>query len=362
MKSCNLFLIVFMFCSLSACEKQQMESQSQDESAPDIQVEVLHLRKTHLEGTLNRYGVMEPLSTVAINSDFSAPVAQVLVEEGQRVEQNQPLMRFDMRKINLNIEHTKHRLEQAKGQLKKAQYALQRITRLETSNSVSQQQLDNTQADFDSANALVMALTSELKISLQDLENAELRSPVAGVITKRNAEPGENALAFSTLLELEADYSIWVSVFVSESLLPLLNIGNIGSVTTATSQAHAQIVSIAANADPHTGNYELRLLLDNRQRAFKPGMTATVALPVKSARTELVIPESAIVADAGEHVVFVAEQDIARRRPVNIGLGLNDQLIILSGVKEDDAVIVRGAQWLVDGSRISYSGASDDNS
>ena len=353
MKPIKLACAFLLAVTLCGCQDHEQNSDVNSLSVAPVPVAVSTLFKRELTGTISLFGVMQPISAVSINADFSAPIARVLVEEGERVEANQPLLRFDTRKIELKRSQTEHLLEQARGHLVNAKQGLTRIKALDENSSVSMQQLDDAQAEYDSAHAAVLALESELQLAKQDLDNATLRSPIGGVITKRFAEPGENAIAFSTLLELEADYIVRVSVYASEKMLPLLRVGNRGTVESVVGQAHAQIVSIAANADPYTGNYEVRLILDNHEQRFKSGMSATVTIETALHEKHLIIPESALVSDAGEHVVFVVRDSTAIRTVVKVGLSISDELTVLAGLHENDVVVTKGAKRLVDGSPVS---------
>ncbi|MFD2096955.1 efflux RND transporter periplasmic adaptor subunit [Corallincola platygyrae] len=347
-----MWLSLVMVLMVTACEEKMEAEKVSLPSVKPIPVEVITLKPRQLQGSLNLYGVLEPTSSVAISADFSAPVAEVLVKEGLRVSKGQPLLRFDMRKILLKRRQIQHRLEQAQSQRTHAELSLSRQRELIVSNTVSQQQLDNAQADFDSAQALVMTLESELQVVLQDLNNAELRSPAAGVIRTRLVEPGENAEAYAPLFELETDSNLRVSVFVGEKMLPLLRLGNNAIVDTVFGEASARITSIASNASSNTGNYEVRLLLDNADHRFKAGMSVSVAVQTVPQEGVLLLPESAVVADGGEHVIYTVKNEKAHRRAVQLGLGLNDNLVILSGAKSDDVVVVIGADRLTQGSPV----------
>ena len=97
---------------------------------------------------------------------------------------------------------------------------------LKLSNSISQQQLDNAQAEFDSTRSSVSALESELALLNRDLARREIHSPVEGMVSHRNVEPNESTIAYTPLFELEVDASMKVSVFIGEKMLSLVQLGN----------------------------------------------------------------------------------------------------------------------------------------
>jgi membrane fusion protein (multidrug efflux system) len=344
---------------LTACEDSSESESVTEKVLPPIPVETLTIVSTQTKGSLTLYGLLEPVSSVSLNVDFSAPIQVVMVEEGDRIVVGQPLLRFDMTKIELRQSQIRHTLEQAKSQLVKAERTLHRMRELKLGNSVSQQQLDNAQAEFDSTRSSVSALESQLALLNRDLARREIFSPVEGMVSRRNIDANESAVAYTPLLELEVDASMKVSVFVGEKMLPLIQVGNDAIVTTVTGISKAKVISIASNSDIATGNYEVKLLLDNKQREYRAGMGAEVELDTIPLEGQLLLPESALVVDKGEYVVFLINDAVASRQPITLAYDLNERLHVTSGLKRNDIVAVYGAGSLVDGSIVTVEVAHE---
>ncbi|MCG7584318.1 efflux RND transporter periplasmic adaptor subunit [Photobacterium sp. OFAV2-7] len=337
---------------LTACDSGIESTPPAKAELSPIPVETVTIVPTQTKGTLALYGLLEPMSSVSINVDFSAPIQAVLVEEGERVNVGQPLLRFDMAKVELKQRQLRHTLEQAESQFAKAERDLRRMQELKLSNSISQQQLDNAQAEFDSTRSSVSALESELALLHRDLARREIHSPVEGMVSHRNVDPNESTVAYTPLFELEVDASMKVSVFIGEKMLSLVQLGNTAIVKTVTGASKAKVISIASNSDITTGNYEVKLLLDNSLREYRAGMGAEVILDTTPLEGQLLLPESALVVDRGEHVVFLIKDSFAIRQPVKLKYGLNEKLHIASGLKSNDVVAIAGAEFLVDGSLV----------
>ncbi|WED25210.1 efflux RND transporter periplasmic adaptor subunit [Vibrio sp. DW001] len=357
MKQLHISLITLLL--LTAC-KEGIESTSSNEvKTSAISVETLMVVPTQTQATLSLYGVLEPVSSVSINVDFSAPIQSVLVEEGDRVKVGQTLLHFDLSKIELKKSQLRHTLAQAKSQFVKAEKNLLRMRELKNNNSVSQQQLDNAQAEFDSSRFFVSAIKSERDLIDRDLVRRELVSPVEGTISRRKVDPNENAIAYTSLLEVEVDESMKVSVFVGEKMLPLIKLGNSAVIKTIVGASIAEVVSIASHSDVKTGNYEVKLLISNSQREYKAGMGVEVELKTIPLKRQLIVPESALVVDKGEYVVFLIKDSVAIRQPVELKYNLNERIHVTSGLKSNDIVAVTGAGTLVNGSLVTIRGGHE---
>ena len=351
-----LLLLLFL---LSGCNEGEEQPESSRVAVEPIPVKTAVLEPEFLHETITLYGVLKPSLSIALSSDFSAKVAEAYVEEGERVSVGQALLRFDMSKIRLRHDELKYRLQQAQVLEENARQNLRRISALQSENSVSRQLLENTRSELDSATASTMALQSQLSLIQHDLKNEVLTSPAEGIVKKRFVDPAEFIQAANPLYELETDTSLKVSVFVGERVVGLLSVGDDSVVQTSTGKSRAKVFSISSNADPDTGNYEVQLLLDNQLRKHRPGMSADVSLTALAKTKSLVIPDTAIVTDKGEYVVFTVVDSVAKRQSIQLGVALNERYKVLSGVRSGDVIVTQGADRLISGSNVITGGQGE---
>ncbi|TQV78050.1 efflux RND transporter periplasmic adaptor subunit [Exilibacterium tricleocarpae] len=339
--------------TLLACQPES--PQHQFDTQQSIKVKTATLMPTTVTGKVNVFGVLESAEEVALNVEFSAPVEKVLVDEGQAVIDGQPLLIFDDSKLQLSLQQTQHMLEQALTQQENARLNFSRLQTLLANNTVSQQQFDEARFARDVADAKTRELKASLQLIERDLGNTTLTSPIDAVVGERRVEAGQSVTAYQPLLTLQAVKSVKVSVFVGEHHLPYLRVGNRGWVKTVAGTLESEIYSISATADARTGNFEVKLLLDNTHGRLKPGMTANVTLLSVPIPEQLIIPEAALVAWQGQHVVYVAENDRARRQPVEVMLGFEDHLYVRRGLAAGDQLIVIGARQVTEGSLLEIN-------
>ncbi len=324
------------------------------EARQAIRVETQMVSPSTITGKVNVFGVLESAEEVVLNVEFSAPVEKVLVDEGHVVARGQPLLVFDSGKLQLSFQQTQHMLAQALTQQENARLNFSRLQTLVASSTVSQQQFDEARFSRDVADARTRELKASLQLIERDLNNTTLLSPIDAVVGERNVEAGQSATAYQPLLTLQAVKSVKVSVFVGEHHLPYLRVGNRGWIKTVAGTFESEIYSISATSDPRTGNFEVRLLLDNSHGRLKPGMTATVTLLSIAIPEQLLIPESALVAWQGQHVVYLVQNNRARRQAVEVMLGFEDHLYVSRGLSAGDQLIVSGARQVTEGSLLEF--------
>jgi len=148
-----------------------------------------------------------------------------------------------------------------------------------------------------------------------------------------------------------ADLSkIWVLVDIYEHELPWIKTGQMAELTLASLPGEVfqgKISYIYPYLNEQSRTATLRIELDNKKGQFKPGMYANVAFSVKAAEG-LLVPESAVLDSGLEQVAFVKKAG-GRFEPrvIKIGLRLNHEVQVLSGLAEGEEVVTHGT-FLID--------------
>lgn len=85
----------------------------------------------------------------------------------------------------------------------------------------------------------------------------------------------------------------------------------------------------------------------------RPGMSAVVDLRVRTARDVVAVPASAVIRDGRQDAVWVVKNGVVRRRAVRLGAQGASRVEVLEGVEEGERLVVRGADRVADGQRLS---------
>lgn len=348
--------LTFLFLGLIslnfACSDKPANETSAIEKDNRMSVHPMAINAQTVQGTTTTFGILESAEAVQINVEFSAIVKKVLVDEGQRVIKNQSLAILSTDKLELQKEQTLQNISQAQSKLASAYANFQRMQQLAEQQTISKQQLEDGELNVASAKALVKQLEAQLKLIQRDINNSVVKSPVDGIVSQRMVEVGMALSPMQAILTLEADGVLRVATYISESELPFMQTGNSATITTAVGNFSSTIYSISATADASTGNFEIKLVLENSQGLLRPGMTAKVELQTTPIEDQLIIPEDALSYYKGRHVVYVVSEGIAERRQVNISLGFEDTLLVSSGLQNGEVIATRFVNLLSDGSLV----------
>ena len=315
-------------------------------------------------------------------------VAEVGVEDGDRVEAEALLVRLadedalaNLAEAEASVSEAEARLARVQGvgrrmaeqalrqaaiEARQAEVEFQRQQALAGSGAVSELSFERARRDRDQARSRRISASvevaaaapkgSDVAVSAAALSRAQarltaaqvaveqtrIRAPLPGVVLKRHVEPGEVVQPGEAIVTFAGDGPLQVRIQPDESNLALLRLGQhalVSSEAFPEQRLGASISRIAPSVDPVRGTVEVDLDIDD-ETDLRPDMTMTVEIEVGRTSSALVVPSWAI-RDLGSDRpwVMIAKEGEARRRDVELGLEGDDAVEVVSGLSTDDRVL-----------------------
>ena len=197
-------------------------------------------------------------------------------------------------------------------------------------------------SDMAVAAAALSRAEARLSAAQVALEQTRIRAPLPGVVLKRHVERGEVVQPGEPLVTFAGDGPLQVRIQPDESNLALLRVDQralVSSEAFPEQRLEASVSRIAPSVDPLRGTVEVDLDIDD-ESDLRPDMTMTVEIEVGRTESALVLPSWAIH-DLGSDTpwVLVVEEGEAQRRDVELGLEGDDAVEIIAGLAEDERVV-----------------------
>ena len=338
---------------------------------------------------LNGAGYVTARRIATVSSKVSGKVMEVLVDEGMNVQAGQVLARIDSSNAekSLHLAEAQHKaastaLEETKANLERAEREFKRISQLAVNEIATQSDLDRADAEAKSLRARLAKQTADIEVSArevavwkQQVDDTVIRAPFPGVVTSKNAQPGEMISTMSaggftrtgicTIVDMT---SLEIEVDVNESYI---NRVESGQPVVATLDSYpdwripAKVIAIIPTADRQKATVKVRVgfeKLDPRVlpdmgvkvafQSTEKGETSNAASPV---RGRIVVPKAAVRQRDGRDVIWVVHDDRVEKRAVTVGITLDDEATIVAGLNGGDRIVADPPDSLTEKSRIKES-------
>lgn len=351
-------ILCLIVATLAGCE--QPEPVVKPDSRPlELVVNTTTLQPRDWQLRFNAYGHFESTEEITISVDFSGSVRKVHFREGQNVSAGQLLIELDDQKQQLRVRQSKANLLSAQAELEKSRATYFRYRDLMTKGALSREQLKQSESSYESARAMVEESEAALALAEQNLRETRIISPVDGVIDQKLVEPGQTVLPGNALATVQVADTLRVVTFVSEREVNQLHLGDQATVSTPAVPAKvfaARVELVSSVADPQTGNFAVKLTVNNADRQLRSGMSATVNMSGVVRKNVLVINKKHLVDRNRRRVVFIYSDGVAREVEPTFGASAGDDLPVLAGLEAGDQLIVDHLDLLADGKRVTLAG------
>lgn len=183
-----------------------------------------------------------------------------------------------------------------------------------------------------------------------------IRAPISGTVVAVNPRIGSQIAPQTPVASIATTERLEIVSSVPERRISQLRTGTRASVRfdgIPDVSFSARITQLSPVVDPMTRSLETILRFDRHDSRIKPGMFAQVRIITEQRENALVVPQNAVLRRDNSVFVFVLdENDIARRRPVEIGIEIDGMAELRSGAAAGDRVVVRGQNIVDDGSAV----------
>ena len=360
--------------------------------------------------------ILAPLAQAAIASRVSAPIRKEYVQRGARVRKGQLLVTLEDRDLQGSA-------LDSKGSLTSAQAAYVTATQATIPEDLQKARLDVDQAkanldvanrtaaerkkllsqgaiagrDTDTAIAAAVQAQAAYDIAFKHLNNvqntlektdaqtaqgqltsargryasaeaqinyANLRSPINGVVTDRPFFPGETASAGITIITVMDTSALLAQLHVAQATAQKLKLGDAADIhIPGVDDPQAATISfISPTLDPGSATVEVWLRLPNTDGRYRVGATVHAVIRGYTVPNALQVPIGAILPadDGSTNVLVIGSDNLAHKRAVKVGIRTTERAQITEGLAPGDNVVTEGGYGLDDGTRVSLGADKDD--
>ncbi|QKJ30895.1 efflux RND transporter periplasmic adaptor subunit [Mucilaginibacter mali] len=376
MKRTYLYLIApVALLAISSCKSK---TDQQAPPPPPTAVSIVEAQQGNAVYYDQYQGTVVAVNSVELRSQVAGFITNIFVKDGDVVQKGQSLYEIDRRKYQAAYDQAQANVSSAQANLVKAQKDIDRYNMLLKADAVARQTVDNAAASFETAKSQVAVAKAALVSASTDLSYSIIKAPFSGRIGISQVKLGAQVTPGTTLLNtISAENPIAVDVVVNEQDIarfydlqkhPTDSTFRLKLSNDSLYNKSGRILAIDRGVNNQTGTIKVRVQFDNPNDVLRDGMSAQLKVLNNKSGNRIIIPFKAVTEQMGEFFVFVTkdttmkakpdttkmERDtIALQKKVKIGPRLNDNVVIMSGIKQGDKVITEGFQRLRDSGKVT---------
>jgi len=315
-------------------------------------------------------GTLEARVEATVGAKIQGRLMEVLVDQNDVVVADQSIAILDdaelkeqvaVAQATLNatlatVERVRADENRAKAVLNQAQLSHARALDLMKANVAAQADLDKAielmqvaEADVQRAQAAIVEserqrLTAQASLKYQQTRLADTRilSPFAGLVVRRDRDPGDVVVPGASILQLIATNELWISAWVDETAMEALAPGQSARVVFRSEPARhfaGKVARLGRQTDRETREFIVDVLVEELPVNWAVGQRAEVYIETERKESVLTVPESFVVWREGEAGVFVDVEGKARWRVTTPGLRGDGVVEVTVGLQEGDSVV-----------------------
>jgi RND family efflux transporter MFP subunit len=348
-------------------------------AAGGITAAVERVQRGVLEDSLVISGAFKAFQEVDIHAKVAGYIRSIPVDVGDRVKQGQTIAVLEIPELAAQLAGADAALRRSQEEIHRAESDVQRAksahnaahagyerlkqASLQRVGLVAQQEVDDAQAKDLEAEAQVSSANSALNAARQAYEMAvagqnqyralstyaRIVAPFAGIITQRFADKGALIAAGTAsaqsvpIVKLSQVSKLRLVLPIPESMAGQIHLGDPVKVhvQALNKDILGKVSRFAGELDSQTRTMETEIDFDNRDGVLLPGMYAETVLQLSERKDVLTVPLEAVTQNAsGATVLAVNSSNLVEERKVGLGLQSKGRTEVLSGVKENELVIV----------------------
>lgn len=330
--------------------------------AGPIPVSTVAVGRGDLKIFLNGLGTVTPTANVLVRSRVDGELLRVHFQEGQMVRAGDLLAEIDPRAFQVQLTQAEGQHARDRALLRNAQLDLERYQLLWSQDSIAKQQVDAQHSLVQQYEGAVLADQGQIDNARLQLAYAKIVAPISGRVGLRQVDAGNivHSSDASGLVSIAQVQPITVLFTLPEDNLPVV-VQKLQAKTPIPVAAYDRqqkrllatgtLLTLDNQIDTTTGTVKLKAQFRNEDSALFPNQFVNVRMQIDTRHAVALLPTAAVQRGAQDNFVYLLNADnTVKLQTVQVGDTEGDQVVIESGLKVGDRVVVDGIDKLREGS------------
>ncbi len=334
----RIFYLLMAILAIFGCVKkgknENSKSMQEIYSEKGIPVITKKVKPTKFTLYLNYNATLTGYKQSFASAMVGGRIDKINVKIGDYVKKDSVIIQFP-------LDAPSAQYEQAKAAYELAKKTYNRMKNLFDAGGISKQQLDQAETQYKVSKANLNAVAQLLKV----------RAPISGYVTAINVHETDNVRRETILATISQTNKLKARIWVNEDEIAKIKKGDPAFAIWNNIKLKGKVTETDEAVNPKHNAFGVNLLFENPKNRVKSGVIAEVKILVYKNPNAIVVPRRLLSKDKEGYYLYVAEDNFARKRYVQVGKG-EEQREIVSGLNEGDNLIIKGAKMVYDNAKI----------
>ena len=342
MKKIILFIFIFIFINYSI-EVLQANTEK------PAKVSVKTVKKEYISETYIVTSRIAPFKSDTISVKSPGPIEWVGVEVGDFVKKGNVLLKIENDELEADKNNKEGELSESLAKLELEEKKLERLKSLMNSPSFKRAEYEDQINIVKAAEGNLIKITSQYNKAKIIYDDAILKAPYSGVISKRLVTKGNYVNTGTPVFEIVNNERFEIEANIPSDKIPLLNKKKEAEIILPDGKIlKSSFRSIVPKENPNTRTVIVRFkpLFDQKKSNLLINQNMNLRIFLKSKKPIKTILKDALLIKNGSTIVYVIEDNIAKLKTVKTGVPYQDSIEIIKGLNEGEKVVTRGNERL----------------
>jgi len=298
------------------------------------------VRRIRVPSVESAVGTVEAVQRSVVASKIRANVVETLIRAGQIVKQGEVMVRLDDADLKARDQQAQAAVIAATARRDQAKIELDRVQALFKKDAAAKIEYDRTASSLKTAEAELRQAQQAAQEAKTVLGYATIRSPMTGKVVDKQVEEGDTVVPGHVLVTLYDHTRMQLVASVRESLTQRLEVGQMIGVRLESldKACEGKISEVVPEAESASRAFAVKVTGPCPPGVY-PGMFGRILIPLDDEEL-LVVPKTAIRHVGQLTLVETADGDMLRRRSVQLGRSIGNEVQVLSGLSEGEKVAI----------------------
>lgn len=330
-------VLAFSIINYSCSVETQSKDVSDEDSTAAIPVETAQAFKGPISAYYSSTATLEAEEEAMVVAKVRGVVSSIHTEEGELVKKGDVLAQLEDEQLEIES-------QRAKATMDRLYNDYMRNKELFEQELISADQYENSKFEYESQKAAYEL--AQLKI-----EHSSIKAPISGIVSERLVKTGNMVNTDQQVFKVTDFDPLLAILHVPEHEMNKLKKGQTTLIRPDAVKEQAfngEVLRISPVVNPETGTFKVTIAVYDPSGRLKPGMFARVRIVYDTRDEALLVPKSSVLNEDGSESVYLVKDNIVYRKSIQTGYINGDNIEILDGLNEGDAIVTIGQSSLTD--------------